>query len=35
MGQGVEKSNDDIKLSYHRWTNKHSATAESLHGNIC
>ena len=29
-GQGVEKSNDDIKLIYHRGTNKHSAIAEAL-----
>jgi hypothetical protein len=29
-GQGVEKSNDDIKLIYHRRTNKYSAIAESL-----
>jgi hypothetical protein len=29
-GQGVEKSNDDIKMIYHRKTNKHCATAEAL-----
>ncbi|KAK3082818.1 hypothetical protein FSP39_006271 [Pinctada imbricata] len=29
-GQGVEKCNDDIKLIYHRKTNKHDATAEAL-----
>jgi hypothetical protein len=28
--QGVEKSNDDIKMIYHRKTNKHCATAEAL-----
>jgi hypothetical protein len=28
-GQGVEKSNDDIKMIYHRKTNKHCATAEA------
>lgn len=29
-GQGVEKTNDDIKLIYHRKTNKHAATSEAL-----
>jgi hypothetical protein len=29
-GQGVEKSNNDIKMIYHRKTNKHCATAEAL-----
>ena len=29
-GQGVEKSNDDFKMIYHRKTNKHCATAEAL-----
>ena len=29
-GEGVEKSNDDIKLINHRKTNKHCATAEAL-----
>jgi hypothetical protein len=29
-GQGVQKSNDDIKMIYHRKTNKHCATVEAL-----
>lgn len=29
-GQGVEKCNDDIKMIYHRKSNKHDPTAESL-----
>jgi hypothetical protein len=29
-GQGVEKSNDDSNMIYHRKTHKHCATAEAL-----
>ena len=29
-GQGVEKCNDDIKMIYHRKSNRHDPTAESL-----
>ena len=29
-GQGVEKLNDDIKMIYHRKSNKHDATSEAI-----
>ena len=29
-GQAVEKLNDDIKMVYHRKSNKHDATAEAM-----
>jgi hypothetical protein len=29
-GQGIEKLNDDIKMIYHRKSNKHDATAEAM-----